>query len=91
LLTVLFLAIGVTPDYRREVLGVCVALSEAEAHWREFFKSLQSRGLHGVELIVSDDHAGLKAARKAVFPGIPWQSASFTYNRMPRLMCQRRT
>ncbi len=70
-------AIGVTPDYRREVLGVCVALSEAEAHWREFFKSLQSRGLHGVELVVSDDHAGLKAARKAVFPGIPWQRCQF--------------
>ena len=70
-------AIGVTQDYRREVLGVSVALSEAEAHWREFFKSLQVRGLHGTELIISDDHAGMKAARKAIFPGIPWQRCQF--------------
>jgi putative transposase len=71
------IAIGVTEDYRREVLGVSVVLSEAEAHWREFFKSLQVRGLHGTELMISDDHAGMKAARKAVFPGIPWQRCQF--------------
>lgn len=70
-------AIGVTPDCRREVLGVSVALSEAEVHWREFFKSLQARGLHGMELMISDDHAGMKAARKAMFPGIPWQRCQF--------------
>lgn len=70
-------AIGVTEDCRREVLGVSVALSEAEVHWREFFKSLQNRGLEGVELMISDDHAGMKAARKAVFPGIPWQRCQF--------------
>lgn len=71
------IAIGVTEDYRREVLGVSVVLSEAEAHWREFFKSLQVRGLHGTELMISDDHAGMKAARKAIFPGIPWQRCQF--------------
>ena len=70
-------AIGVTAQGKREVLGVCVSLSEAEANWREFFKSLQARGLHGIELIISDDHAGMKAARKAVFPGIPWQRCQF--------------
>jgi transposase-like protein len=67
----------VTEGHRREVLGVSVALSEAEVHWRDFFKSLQNRGLEGVELIISDDHAGMKAARKAVFPGIPWQRCQF--------------
>ena len=61
------IAIGITEDNKREVLGVSVALSEAEVHWRSFFKSLQERGLHGVELIISDDHAGLKAARKVFF------------------------
>ncbi len=66
-----------TEGHRREVLGVSVALSEAEVHWRDFFKSLQNRGLEGVELIISDDHAGMKAARKAVFPGIPWQRCQF--------------
>jgi transposase-like protein len=46
------------------VLGVSVSLSEAEVHWRDFFKSLLVRGLHGVELIVN---AGLKEARQACF------------------------
>ena len=70
-------AIGITEDYRREVLGVSVALSEAEAHWRDFFKDLQGRGLHGVKLITSDAHVGLKAGRKAVFPSVPWQRCQF--------------
>lgn len=67
------IATAVLPDGKRSVLGVSVSLSEAEVHWREFLASLQDRGLHGVELIVSDDHAGLKAARIARFPGVPWQ------------------
>jgi transposase-like protein len=70
-------AIGVDGEGRRSVLGVSVSLSEAEVHWREFFKSLLERGLHGVELIASDAHAGLKEARKACFPGVPWQRCQF--------------
>lgn len=71
------IAIGIKEDGKREVLGVSVSLSEAEVHWREFFKSLQSRGLHGIELIISDAHPGMKAARKTVFPGIKWQRCQF--------------
>jgi transposase-like protein len=71
------LAIGVDAEGRRSVLGVSVSLSEAEVHWREFFKSLLERGLHGVELITSDAHAGLKEARKACFAGVPWQRCQF--------------
>ena len=54
-----------------------VSLSEAEVHWRQFLESLLTRGLHGVELIVSDAHSGLKAALKAVFPSVPWQRCQF--------------
>ena len=54
-----------------------VALSEQEAHWREFLISLKDRGLHGIELFISDAHEGLKAARKAVFPSVPWQRCQF--------------
>ena len=72
-----FTAIGVDAEGRRSVLGVSVSLSEAEVHWREFFKSLIERGLHAVELITSDAHAGLKEARKACFPGVPWQRCRF--------------
>lgn len=71
------IAIGITPDGKRSVLGVSVALSEAEAHWRSFLTSLQARGLHGLRLIVSDAHNGLNAARAAVFPSVPWQRCQF--------------
>jgi transposase-like protein len=70
-------AIGVLPCGRRSVLGTAVALNEAEVNWRDFFKGLVSRGLHGLEYIVSDAHSGLKGARKAVFPGVPWQRCQF--------------
>lgn len=70
-------AIGVTSDGGRSILGVSVSLSEAEVHWREFLASLQDRGLHGVRYIVSDDHAGLKQAREARFAGVPWQRCQF--------------
>ena len=70
-------AIGVGPDERRRVLGVSVALSEAEVHWRAFLESLQARGMRGVEHVVSDDHAGLRAARRAVLGGATWQRCQF--------------
>ncbi len=70
-------AIGIGPDERRRVLGVSVALSEAEVNWRAFLESLQARGLRGVQYIVSDDHAGLRAARRAVFGGTTWQRCQF--------------
>ena len=70
-------AMGVRPDGKRVVLGVSAALSEAEVHWRTFLQSLVLRGLCGVQFIVSDDHAGLKAARRAVFPAVPWQRCQF--------------
>jgi len=70
-------AIGVTPDGHREILGVSVSLSEAEVHWRAFLKGLRDRGLTDVELIISDDHEGLKAARKSLFGSIPWQRCQF--------------
>lgn len=66
-------ATGVDQEGRRSILGVSVALSEAEVHWRGFLASLVERGLFGVQLVVSDDHEGLRAARQAVFPGVPWQ------------------
>lgn len=69
----LLIAVGVQADGQRAVLGVSLSLSEAEVHWRTFLTALLGRGLHGVALIVSDDHAGLKQARQATLPSVPWQ------------------
>jgi len=73
----LLTAYGINVDGRRTVLGVSVELSEAEVHWRKFLESLATRGLHGLKLITSDSHTGLKAARMAVFPSVPWQRCQF--------------
>jgi len=70
-------AIGVTPKGQRMVLGCQTALSEDKDHWGTFFESLKARGLHGMKLITSDDHAGLKAARKAAFSTTLWQRCQF--------------
>jgi len=66
-------ATGVMEDGKRTILGTSVSLSEAEIHWRNFLLDLKKRGLHGVKLITSDDHSGLKAALRSVFPSVPWQ------------------
>ncbi len=66
------IAVGIDGDGKRDILGVSVDLSEAEVHWRNFLKSLVKRGLNGVEMIISDAHAGLGAARKSVLPSVPW-------------------
>src|SRR5512138_417132 len=70
-------AVGVNSTGKREILGVSVSLSEHEVHWRTFLESLKQRGLGGIQLVTSDDHAGLRAARLAVFGGIPWQRCQF--------------
>ena len=73
----LLIAVGVTVDGQRTILGVSVSLSEAEVLWREFLAGLQARGLHGVQLITSDDHSGLRAALQARLPGVKWQRCQF--------------
>lgn len=71
-------ALGVREeDGKRMLLGVSVSLSEAEVHWRSFLESLRHRGLAVTTLVTSDDHAGLRAARRAVFPNLPWQRCQF--------------
>jgi putative transposase len=75
------MAIGVNTDGHCSVLGCSVSLSEAEVHWREFLGSLQARGLHGVDLIISDHHAGLRAALTSRFASVPWQRCQFHLQR----------
>jgi len=70
-------ATGIDPSGERQVLGVSVSLSEQEAHWKDFLKALKERGLQGVQLVISDDHQGLGAARRAVLGSVPWQRCQF--------------
>ena len=73
----LLLAIGVDYNGERHILDTSVANSEAEVNWRAFLEGLVRRGMHGLRMITSDDHSGLRAAIDAVFPGILWQRCQF--------------
>ena len=66
-------AVGVAADGRREVLGFDVGDSENEGFWTSFLRSLKTRGLDGVKLVMSDAHSGLKNAIGTVFQGAGWQ------------------
>ena len=65
-------AVAVNTDGRREVLGMATGASEAETFWTEFLRSLARRGLRGVKLVISDSHAGIKAATSRVLHA-SWQ------------------
>lgn len=70
---------AVRDDGFREILAVEVADTESEATYQELFRSLKARGLRGVELVISDDHEGLKAAIERHFQGASWQRCQFHY------------
>ena len=67
------IAIGIDWDGRRQVLAVELANRESRSSWRDFLLGLKARGLHGVEFVVSDDHAGLQAAIREVLAEAAWQ------------------
>jgi putative transposase len=69
------------PDGFREILAVEVADTESEATYQELFRSLKARGLKGVELVISDDHEGLKSAIERHFQGASWQRCQVHYAR----------
>lgn len=66
------IAVGVNADGRREVLGMDIGASEAEVFWKAFLRQLTHRGLRGVQLVISDNHSGIKAAVSKVL-SCTWQ------------------
>jgi putative transposase len=72
---------GVRDDGRREILAVAVADTESEATYQDLFRRLKARGLHGVRLVTSDDHAGLRAAIARHFQGASWQRCQVHFAR----------
>jgi transposase-like protein len=75
------IATGVNADGYREILGIDVTSSEDGAGWLAFLRGLAARGLSGVQLVTSDDHAGLVNAIASVLPGAAWQRCRTHYHR----------
>jgi transposase-like protein len=67
------IAVAANTDGKREIVGLHIGPSEAETFWATFLKSMVRRGLHGVKLVISDAHEGLKAAIRRVVIGASWQ------------------
>ena len=75
------IAYAVNDEGEREVVGVHVAAGEMEACWRAFLGDLVARGLRGVKLVISDEHAGLKAAVRALLNGTSRQRCTVHFSR----------
>lgn len=67
------MAIGINWEGRRSILSVELANRETQSSWREFLIRLKDRGLRGVDLVITDDHEGLKQAVMEVLPQAVWQ------------------
>src|SRR5688500_8131700 len=67
------LAVGIDWDGRRQILAVELANRESRPSWKDFLLGLRERGLHGLEYVVADDHAGLRAAIREVLPEAAFQ------------------
>ncbi len=79
--TTAMLAVGISEDGHREILGLEMAFGETEEGWRRFIRQLKERGLSGVELATSDAHEGLKQALQEAFPGLIWQRCQSHFRR----------
>lgn len=75
------IAYAVSEDGSREVLDLDVATGEMEPAWRAFLQRLVGRGLHGVKLIISDAHSGLRGAIRTVFVGATWQRCTIHFRK----------
>jgi len=79
--TTAMLAVGISEDGQREILGLEMAFGETEEGWRRFIRGLKERGLSGVELATSDAHDGLRQALQEAFPGLIWQRCQAHFRR----------
>ncbi|MBX5468235.1 MAG: transposase [Firmicutes bacterium] len=81
---------GVHAAGQRELLGFWIGDSESEATWRTVGQDLKARGLHGVDLVVSDHHAGLVRALQREFQGVRWQRCQTHFSRNVLDVCPKR-
>jgi transposase-like protein len=74
-------AMGITTDGQREIIGFDTYDNESEETWTKFLSSLKDRGLTDVNIITSDSHSGLIAGLKRVFPEVAWQRCQYHFQR----------
>ena len=86
----LFIAVGINHTGHKEVIGFNVYDAEKTSTWKSFFESLKSRGLRGVDIIISDAHAGLREAIKECFGGSSWQRCQAHFMRNILDKCPRK-
>lgn len=79
--TTVLLAVGISEEGRREILGMDTAFGETSESWRRFIEQLRRRGLSGVEVATSDAHKGLQRTLEAAFPGLIWQRCQAHFRR----------
>ena len=77
----LMIAIGVNSEGERHILGLAMGVSENGADWFEFLQRLKDRGLCGVQLVISDNHFGLRSAVERAFLGASWQRCTVHFTR----------
>jgi putative transposase len=77
----LLVASGIRQDGYREILNAAVADSEDESCWEDLFEGLKSRGLRGVQLVISDGHKGIQKAVTECFLGASWQMCTVHFMR----------
>ena len=83
------IAIGINWEGRRNILAVELASRESLSSWKELLAGLRQRSLHGVEVVVSDDHAGLRRAILEALPEAVWRNAAmFTFCAMRSIICR---
>src|SRR6201990_2239024 len=85
------IAIGIDWDGRRQVLAVELANRESRSSWRDFLLELKARGLHGVEFVVADDHAGLRAALRETLAEAAYQRCYVHFLRNRSTTCRARS
>ena len=79
--TTVMIAVGVSGEGYREILGLKVGFSETGEGWRALFSDLKARGLSGVQMLTSDAHDGLRGAAQESFPGAIWQRCQAHFRR----------
>ena len=79
--TTVMIAVGISTEGHREILGLKVGFRETGEGWRALFSDLKNRGLSGVEMLTSDAHEGLRGAIQRCFPGAIWQRCQAHFRR----------